>query len=145
MKKPHIAILITGLAILGFTFIVLLINFIHDVKINSNDIYEPTMTIAAYFVIGSPIFVEELTLIRSIYKFIKLNPKGIIRLCYFISIGLILFSLIFQILIFANVITFDSIQGHTNVSFKAILITQWPIIIVSFVLGSIKPKNRFDN
>ena len=84
-----------------------------------------------------PIFAVELSCIRSVYKFLKYNPCGVIKICYLLSAILSFFSFTFCGLIFLNIVGFK-----TGLRESVLLWIEWPVLIVSFILGSIPIKHN---
>ena len=82
----------------------------------------------------------ELSCIRSIYRILKYEPKGIIRICWLVSAVLSFSAFVFQILVFTGVV--DLLEGRTNVALLgySLLLTEFPVVIVSFLLCSIHKK-----
>ena len=97
-----------------------------------------------YIGLVGPSLLVELSCIRSIYRILKYEPKGIIRICWLISAVLSFFAFVFQILVFRGVV--DLTSGRTTVSLKvnSLLLTEIPVAIVSFLLCSIHKKQNND-
>lgn len=84
-----------------------------------------------------PSLASELSCIRSVYKILKYEPTGYVKLCYIISASLAFLSFSFQWLIFVGLINLEAIRPGENFTAHVLLFTQWPSFILSFVLGSI--------
>ena len=84
-----------------------------------------------------PIFAVELSCIRSVYKLLKYNPCGVIKVCYLISAILSFLSFTLYCLIHLKIVGFK-----TGVRESVLLVIEWPIFIVSFILGSIPIKHN---
>ena len=95
----------------------------------------------AYIMIGIPFLLTELSCIRSVYRILKWEPQGIIRICWLLSAVMAFSALIFQTLMFTGVLDFTKESGSIKLQETILFLTGWPIVIVSFVLGSIR-KNR---
>lgn len=97
-----------------------------------------------YIVLVGPSLLVELSCIRSVYRILKYEPKGIIRICWLFSAVLSFSALVFQILVFRGVV--DLTSGRTTVSLKvnSLLLTEIPVAIVSFLLCSIHKKQNHD-
>lgn len=88
-----------------------------------------------------PFLGAELSFIRSVYKMLKHNPKGCVKICYMISSCLAFLAFAFQCLISIGLIDFAEERGQ-NFAADILLFTEWPTFIVSFVLGSIPIKHH---
>lgn len=97
-----------------------------------------------YIVLVGPSLLVELSCIRSVYRILKYEPKGIIRICWLFSAVLSFSAFVFQILVFRGVV--DLTSGRTTVSLKvnSLLLTEIPVAIVSFLLCSIHKKQNHD-
>lgn len=97
-----------------------------------------------YIVLVGPSLLVELSCIRSVYRILKYEPKGIIRICWLFSAVLSFSAFVFQILVFRGVV--DLTSGRTTVSLKvnSLLLTEIPVAIVSFLLCSIRKKQNHD-
>ena len=78
----------------------------------------------------------ELSFIRSVYKMLKHEPVGIVRVCYTISALLALFLVIFLYLIFFRMAFFPKVGGENN-TLNLLVLIEWPSFLLSFILGSI--------
>lgn len=87
-----------------------------------------------------PIFAVELSCIRSVYKILKHEPKGLVKICYLISAILSFSAFVLQCLIFTGLINFVLESGDTSIRDTLLLLTEWPVFIVSFALGSVHKK-----
>lgn len=87
-----------------------------------------------------PIFPLELSCIRSVYKTLKCQPTGFVKMCYIISAVLSFVVVVFQWLVFTGIISFYEIENGQNIMHTILLWTEWPVFILSFVLGSIRNK-----
>lgn len=89
-----------------------------------------------------PYLLVELSFIRSAYKILKYEPKGYVKICYTISAILAFVILAFPWLYFASIGLFhyDLFENDQNMMAEILLLTEWPVFIVSLVLGSIRKK-----
>ena len=143
-KKRNV-VLTVGIAMIVLTFVVLIICFIRDSNSASDNIDKTITNVFYVFGVFLPVLLEELTLMRSVYKLVSVKPEGIVKICYIISATLVCCALAFQILAFTRVITKDILpEGPIAASSRfvaLILLKEWPVIIVSFILGSVR-KNK---
>ncbi len=140
MKKRKIIMLSIGITLIVITFIASIILLIYN-YIYEKDPINIKLIFPTWFFLIFPIVLEELSLLRSVYKLVNYNSRTIPRVCYIISAILVFLSLVFQILVFTNIIT-ESIfpEGPPAASSRLIellLLTEWPVIIISFLLGSL--------
>ena len=84
-----------------------------------------------------PILLVELSFIRSVYKIIKHRPRGWVKVCYIISSLLTFLAVVFQWLLLLGLINFEQ-----DIELRILEFTEWPVIIVTFLLGSISIKHR---
>ncbi len=94
----------------------------------------------AYVVLVGPSLLVELSCIRSIYRILKYEPKGLVRICWLLSAVLSFSALVFQMLIYTGVV--DLLEGRTSVALldNSLALTELPVVIVSFLLCSIHKK-----
>ena len=74
----------------------------------------------------SPIILEELTLLRSVYKLLFFHPGTAAKVCYILSAIVLFLTLVFHILFLT-----------LNNPYDGYALFSWPIILVSFLLGSV--------
>ena len=84
-----------------------------------------------------PFLGSELSCIRSIYKILKYKPKGCVKICYVISSLLAFLAVVFYYIASFGLISFVE-EGGYNYTATVLLYTEWPIFVLSFILGSIK-------
>ena len=126
-------ILSIGFAIIALTCITIIAFLIRDLGNEEIDPIDKEMIILVCFFWGLPIILQELSLLRSVYKLIAFNPRRSAKICYVISAVIISVALIFELLVFTKVITY-----HTMPAFaELLLLTEWSAVIVSFALGSV--------
>ena len=97
--------------------------------------FMPGFELFIYIFIMIPALAIELSCIRSVYKILKHEPKGIVKIFYWISAILSFSTFVFLCLTFTRVI---SNARAADVLF----IIQPPVFLVSFVLGSIPIKHK---
>lgn len=130
-------ILSIGFAIIALTCITIIAFLIRELGNEEIDPIDKEMIILVCFFWGLPIILQELSLLRSVYKLIAFNPRRSAKICYVISAVIISVALIFELLVFTKVITY-----HTRPSFaELLLLTEWSAVIVSFALGSVSCDN----
>ena len=88
-----------------------------------------------------PCLGAELSFIRSIYKIFKNKPIGYIKLCYILSTFLAFLAFTFQWLSSTGLIRFVDMDGY-NYTADVLLFIEWPLFIISFILGSIPVKRK---
>lgn len=140
MNKRKIFVLSIGFTIILITFIAIVIVFVYAFK-SASDLDKKIVGPVVFF-LYFPLVWEELSLLRSVYKFMFFSPNIPTKICYIFSALMVLAALIFQVLAFHGVITQDIMpEGYTAASSRfveLILLTEWGTLLVSFVLGSIK-------
>lgn len=102
--------------------------------------YNFVIELFACIVFGIPALLLELSGIRSVYRILKFKPSDAVRICLLISAILSFFAFVFQVLMFAGVLDFTKDSGSVKLQETVLLMTGWPVVIVSFVLGSIRKK-----
>lgn len=126
-------ILSIGFAIIALTCITIIAFLIRELGNEEIDPIDKEMIILVCFFWGLPIILQELSLLRSVYKLIAFNPRRSAKICYVISAVIISVALIFELLVFTKVITY-----YKRPSFaELLLLTEWSAVIVSFALGSV--------
>ena len=98
------------------------------------------LTLILAIVLMCPFLGSELSLIRSVYKILKHNPNGSVKVCYAISSVLAFFSVALQCLVSAGLINFGNVESGQNFTVYILLFTEWPLFVLSFILGSIRHK-----
>ena len=113
--------------------------------LSTNDVirfeYNFVIELFAYIMFGIPALLLELSGIRSVYRMLKHRPRDAVRICWLISAILSFSAFVFQALMFAGVLDFTKDSGSLKLQETVLLLTGWPVVIVSFVLG-INHKNR---
>ncbi len=90
-----------------------------------------------YIGLVGPSLLVELSCIRSIYRILKYEPKGIIRICWLVSAVLSFFAFVFQILVHTGVLAYMEYE-------TPLILSEFPVAIVSFLLCSIRKKQNHD-
>ena len=103
--------------------------------------YGFTLELFAYIMFGIPILMLELSCIRSVYRVLKHEPHGAIRICWLISAIVSFSAFVFQILMFTGILDFTKESGSLKLQETILLLTGLPVAIVSLVLGSIPKKH----
>ena len=153
--KKHRLFLWISLAFFALSLVIFLVEMVlsyHEFKTTSstlspNDLirfeYAFVLELFAYIMLGIPALLVELSCIRSVYRILKYEPNGTIRICWLISALLSFSAFVFQVLIFTGVLDFTWDSGSIKLQETVLLLTSLPIIIISFVLG-INPKKQND-
>ena len=89
-----------------------------------------------------PIFAMMLCFIRSVYKILKYEPQRGIKICYVLSALLALCAFVFEILILSGLINLEKVLDIPNLTATMLLLTGWPIFLISFILGSLPTKHN---
>ena len=98
----------------------------------------------AYIIFGIPALLLELSHIRSVYRILKYEPYGVIRICWLISAIMSFSAFVFQILMFTGILDFTKESGSLKSQETVLFLTGLPVVIVSLVLGSISKKTSSD-
>ena len=142
MEKRKKIVLSIGFALILITCIVHVVLFIHENTIEPVGFFDKRINVPFYFIFVFPIIPEELFLLISVYKLINYNPRTLAKICYIISIVILLTALVFQFSVFTGVITDDIMpEGKTAASSRFIellLLTEWPVVFVSSFLWNVK-------
>lgn len=105
--------------------------------------YNFVIELFAYIMFGIPALLLELSGIRSVYRILEHQTPDAVRICLLISAILSFSALVFLVLMFTGVLDFTKESGSVKLQETVLLLTGWPIVIVSFVLG-INRKKRDD-
>ncbi|MBR4256803.1 MAG: hypothetical protein IKQ18_06515 [Clostridia bacterium] len=151
MKNTQITrvIVIIGIIIIFISFVLSVVLLVKDM-INVSDPIDRAIVGPAYIFMMLPVILEEISLLRSVYKLARYRPVGAVRICYIISAAVVVCALTFQILYFTKIITPTTFfpEGPKAASSRftvLFLIVEWSAIIVSFILGSFKSTEKTDN
>lgn len=96
----------------------------------------------AHILLGIPSLLSELSCIRSVYRILKYQPRDTVRIRLLISAILSFFAFVFQVLMFVGVLDFTKDSGSLKLQETVLLLTGWPVVIVTFVLGTIPIKQN---
>lgn len=102
--------------------------------------YAFVIELFAYLFFGTPALLLEICGIRSVYRILKHQPRGGAKICLLIAAILSFSAFVFQALMFAGVLDFSQDSGSLKLQETVLLLTGLPVVIVSFVLGSIPVK-----
>ena len=150
--KKHRLFLWISLAFFALSLVIFLVEIVllyHKFKtisstLTPNDLirfeYAFVIELFAYIMFGIAALLVELSCIRSVYRILKYEPHGVIRICWLISAILSFSAFVFQVLMFTGVLDFTKESGSIKLQETVLLLTEWPVVIVSFVLGSIRKK-----
>ena len=94
----------------------------------------------AYVLFGIPALLLEFCGIRSVYRILKYQPRDAVKICLLIAAILSFSAFVFQALMFAGVLDFTQDSGSLKLQETVLLLTGLPVVIVSFVLGSMPVK-----
>lgn len=149
--RKHQSFLWISFALFALSFIIFLVKIAvlyNEFKATSSTLspseYAFGIDLFAYLFFGTPVLLMELSCIRSVYKLLKYEPSGKVKVCYIISAIIALVAFVFQCLIFFDAIDFSYGPGKVKLQENVLLLTGWPVILVSFILGSI-PMNRTED
>ena len=141
MKKWVLSI---GFSIIFLTFAVIIVFLILDIANESYDWFDKVLIVPGYLALIFPIVLEELVLLRNLYKIICFNPRLFAKTCYIISSIIIICTMIFYLLVLFGVITQDIFpQDYIPASSKFIILRlsiNWIAIVISFVIGSVRTQ-----
>ena len=139
MKKKTLVLSI-GLSLILLTIIAVAISFVLALR-GEPDPNERPLAVLIYFIAVFPVILEELVLLRSIYKIFIKNLRTPAKICCIISAVLIILALTYQLLVFTNVINYKILPAGPKAAsssfFLILLLSEWPVILISFILGSI--------
>lgn len=154
--KKHQLFLWISLAFFALSLVIFFVEIVllyHEFKTTSSTLlpkdladFEFAFVIGLYMYIScvSPALLEELSCIRSVYRILKYEPHGAIRICWLISAILSFSALVFQVLVFTGVLDFTKESGSLKLQETVLFLTGLPVVILSFVLGSIRKKSMID-
>lgn len=102
--------------------------------------YAFVIELFAYIMCGIPALLVELSCIRSVYRILKYEPHGTDRICWLISAILSFSAFVFHVLVFTGVLNFTKESGSIALQETVLLLTEWPVVILSFILCSMRKK-----
>lgn len=150
--KNHQLFLWISLVFFSFSLVLFLLEIVllyYDFKTTSSTLspndfikfeYDFVVELFAYIILGIPTLLLELSGIRSVYLILKHKPRDAIKICLLISAILSFSIFVFQALMFTGVLNFTKDSGSIKLQEIVLLLTGWPIVIVSFVLGINRKK-----
>ena len=150
-KKPRLFLWIS-LSFVALSFVTLLVKIAllycefkaMSSTLSLNDLihfeYGFVLELFAYVLFGIPALLLELCGIRSVYRILKYQPRGAVKICLLIAAILSFSAFVFQALMFAGVLDFTQDSGSLKLQETVLLLTGLPVVLVSFVLGSIPVK-----
>ena len=150
--KKHRIFLWIGLAIFFLSFVLFCVNLgllynkfnTASSTLSHNDLirfeYNFVIELFAYMLFATPALLVELSCIRSVYRILKHKPFGVTMICWLVSAILSFFAFAFLLLMFTGVLDFTKESGSIKLQETFLLLTGWPVFIVSFILGSIPIK-----
>lgn len=103
---------------------------------------EMGLTIILWILLMCPFLGAELSWIRSVYKILMHNPKGYVKVCYIISSVLAFIAVVLQCLISTGLINLENTERGENFTVYMLLFTEYPLFVLSFILGSICHKTK---
>ncbi len=153
MKKHQlflwISLVVFALSLIAFFVKIALLCYYYETKaptLSPNDLirfeFDFAIGLFANIIFGIPAFLLELSGIRSTYRILKYNPHGASRIRLLISAILSFSAFVFQVLIFTGVLDFIRDSGSLKLQENVLLLTGLPVVIISFVLGSIRKKQN---
>ena len=102
--------------------------------------YAFVIELFAYLFFGTPALLLEICGIRSVYRILKHQPRGGAKICWLISAILSFSAFVFLMLLLTGVLDLVNDSGSLKLQETVLLLTGWPVVIVSFVLGSMPVK-----
>ncbi len=146
MDKRKILVLSIGFTLILVTCIVIVIFLIQDIRNESFDPLDKRLIAPVYLFFVLPIIPEEVSLLRSVYKLINSGPETSAKISYIVSAIIVFAALVFQLSVFTKTITKDIFpdgpQAASSRFHELLLLTEWPVLFVSFALGSVKSSNK---
>ena len=148
MPKKNKLFLSISFAIFSLSVIAILLNLIASYceirnafpNDNIQVMNEFGLTLILAIILMCPFLGSELSLIRSVYKILKHNPNGNVKVCYIISSVLAFLAIVLQCLVSAGLMNFGNVESGQNFTVYILLFTEWPLFVLSFILGSICHK-----
>ena len=150
MNKKCRLFLWIGFTFFAFSVIAILLNIIATYHKIQTDFPHDNMRVMNEFgfvlvvvtFIIIPFFAVQLSFIRSVYKILKCEPKGYVKICYIVSSVLAFLAVVFQCLVSVGLINFENVETGQNFTAYILFFTELPAFIVSFALGSIHEKHN---
>ena len=98
-------------------------------------------TTVAVLVVFVPMFLLELSFIRSCYKLLKNQPHGAAKVCWILSAILAFSMFLLPWLQFHGIVDLNRIENGIPFD-DAMLLFGFPLLLVSLILGSIPMKEK---
>ena len=95
----------------------------------------------AVLVVFTPMFLLELSFIRSCYKLLKNQPQGATKVCWILSAILAFPMFLLPWLQYHGIIDLNRIENEIPFA-DAMLLFGFPILLVTWILGSIPMKEK---
>ena len=152
-KKSHLFLWIS-LSLFALSFVTLLVKIAllyckfkaTSSTLSPNDLihfeYGFVLELFAYVLFGIPALLLELCGIQSVYRILKYRPRNTAKIRLLISAILSFSAFAFQALMLSGVLNFTADSGSLKQQQILLLLTGLPIVIISFVLGSIPIKQN---
>ncbi|MBQ9543758.1 MAG: hypothetical protein IJV00_01370 [Clostridia bacterium] len=142
MKKRIVLSIGTGVIVL--TLAAAAAGFISDLNSKLYDQIDRKLIVPVYIFMVLPVVLEEISLLRCVYKLVFKDPGRAGKICCAAAAGITVCALAFQLLYFTRVITKDIFpEGPRAASsrlIETVLLSEWPVVIISFILGSVNGK-----
>lgn len=144
--KIFLCICLTVVAIYLIAVIVSIFMSYYDFKANySNDgglaSMELTFVLSIFLFVELAVLGNALSCIRSIYKMLKYEPYGFVKILYTISSILAFAAFAFACISALGWIDYVDTNGYDHSS-TVLIVSEWSIFIISFILGCIPIKSK---
>ncbi len=98
-------------------------------------------TTVAVLVVFVPMFLLELSFIRSCYKLLKNQPHGAAKVCWILSAILAIPMFLLPWLQFHGIVDLNQLKIDIDI-YDVMLLFGFPLLLVSLILGSIPMKEK---
>ena len=98
-------------------------------------------TTVAVLVVFVPMFLLELSFIRSCYKLLKNQPRGKAKICWILSAILAFSMFLLPWLQFHGIVVLNRLKADLDI-YDVMLFFGFPLLLVSLILGSIPMKEK---
>lgn len=102
---------------------------------------EFTLGLAICLFVEFAVFGNAFSCIRSVYKMLKYEPYGLVKILYTISSILAFAAFAFACISALGWIDYVDTNGYDHSS-TVLIVSEWPIFIISFILGCIPIKSK---
>lgn len=144
MKTKKLIMIIVGVLLILLSLAAMITGLVKEMLDKLNDQIDRSLIGPVFLFLYFPVLLEEISLFISAYRLIFSKPEGAARICCITAVILVSCALIFQILSFANVINYkilpDGPKAATSLFTVILLLTEWPVVIISFILGCVGIK-----